>query len=80
VKDPFSWPKSSLSTVPSGIAPQFTAEYGPCLRRLFWWMIWGITSLPLPLSPVTSTVSSVGATRMATAMARSSSGEPPMIP
>ena len=25
VKDPFSWPNNSLSIVPSGIAPQFTA-------------------------------------------------------
>jgi len=30
VKAPFSWPNSSLSIVPSGIAPQFTAMYLPC--------------------------------------------------
>ena len=32
VNDPFSWPKSSESIVPSGIAPQLTAMYLLCLR------------------------------------------------
>ena len=80
VNDPFSCPNSSESIVPSGMAPQLTAMYVPCLRWLFWWMICGKFSLPTPLSPVISTERSVGATCMATSMARLSVASLPMIP
>ena len=68
VKEPFSWPNSSESIVPSGIAAQLTG------------ITCGKNSLPTPLSPVTSTVRSVGATRRATSSALSRSGELPMMP
>ena len=80
VKAPFSCPNSSESMVPSGIAPQFTAIYWPCLRRLYWWIIWGKLSLPTPLSPVISTDKSVGATCMATSIARVKASVLPIIP
>ena len=80
VKAPFSWPNSSESMVPSGMAPQLTAMYCPCLRLLFWWIIFGKCSLPTPLSPVMSTDRSVGATWMAMSMARFSPSELPIMP
>ena len=79
VKAPFSWPKSSESIVPSGIAPQFTAMYLPCLRRDSEWMMRGITSFPTPLSPVMSTEMSVGATCMAFSIARFNLGSLPIM-
>src|SRR5690606_245362 len=79
VKAPFSCPKSSESMVPSGMAPQFTAMYLACLRWESAWMILGIASLPTPLSPVTNTEISVGATWMAFSMARLSFTSLPMI-
>ena len=80
VKAPFSWPKSSESMVPSGIAPQFTAIYCPCLRRLNWWIICGKFSFPTPLSPVINTDKSVGATWIAISIARFSPSEFPIMP
>jgi hypothetical protein len=62
------------------MAPQFTAMYGPCFRALKAWMIWGITSLPVPLSPVINTLRSVGATCAAISMALSRPAEVPMMP
>ena len=80
VKDPFSCPKSSESIVPSGIAPQFTAMYFLCfLAQSDQTIILGKNSFPEPLSPVTSTERSIGATRMARAMARINAGELPII-
>ena len=61
VKLPFSWPKSSLSMSPSGMAPQLMATKGWSRRSLRAWMLRATTSLPVPLSPVTSTVVRVGA-------------------
>jgi hypothetical protein len=62
VKAPFSKPNSSLSSRVSGMPPMLIAANGPegfadreC-RSL------AITSLPVPLSPVTRTVDVVGAT------------------
>jgi hypothetical protein len=43
-------------------------------------MIFGNTSFPVPLSPVTRTVRSVGATWVATSMALFKKGELPIIP
>ncbi len=80
VKAPFSWPKSSESMVPSGMAPQFTAIYFPCLRELKAWMICGKNSLPVPLSPHTSTDRSIGATLTALSRAAVRAGALPTIP
>ncbi len=79
VNEPFSWPNSSESIVPSGIAPQLTAMYFLCLREPKWCMIFGKNSLPLPLSPFTSTDRSIGATRTARPTASSRACELPII-
>lgn len=62
VKLPFSCPKSSLSIVPSGIAPQLTAIKGLCFLVDNACIIWLKASLPTPLSPVIKTDKSVAAT------------------
>ena len=80
VNAPFSWPNNSESIVPSGMAPQFTAIYLECLRGEPAWIIWGKNSLPEPLSPVTSTDRSIGATRNALCMAAIKAGALPMMP
>src|SRR6185503_7144815 len=59
VKAPRSCPKSSDSISVSEKSAQLTATKGRCLRRLDWWMSVAVTSLPVPLSPVTSTVLSL---------------------
>ena len=80
VKAPFSCPKSSESIVPSGMAPQLMAKYGPCLRAEKAWIIFGKCSLPTPDSPVTRTLRSVFATCRAISMPRLSNGLLPMMP
>jgi len=65
VKLPRACPNSSLSNTPSAIAPQSTAMNGPDARALEAWMARATSSLPVPLSPTTSTVASVSATRAA---------------
>ena len=65
--------------VPSGIPPQLTAMYCACLRALKLWMIRGKISFPTPLSPVISTVKSVGATCTAFSIARFSLMSFPII-
>ena len=60
---PFSWPKSSLSTRPVGRALQLTLMNGLSARLLVEWTARAISSFPVPVSPVMSTVASVGATR-----------------
>ena len=63
VKAPFTCPNSSDSSRFSGIAPQFTATKG-CSRRSLWsWMARATSSFPVPLSPHTSTLVLVLATR-----------------
>ena len=63
VNAPFSWPNSSLSSSVSVIAAQLIATNGFSARGLLRWMARATSSLPVPLSPVISTVESVGATR-----------------
>ena len=63
VNAPFSCPKSSLSSSVSGIAAQLIATNGRSARRLLLWIARATSSLPVPLSPVISTVESLGATR-----------------
>ena len=60
---PFTWPNSSLSSRLSGIAAQLIATNGPLAPRLARWSALATSSLPVPLSPVMSTVVSVSATR-----------------
>ena len=56
---PRTWPNSSLSSSSPGSAATFTATNGPLRRGEWAWMIRAITSLPVPLSPVTSTEASL---------------------
>ena len=65
--------------VPSGMAPQFMAKYFPVRRRLFWCIIFGMFSFPTPLSPLMSTVRSVGATATAISRALLSAGSLPIM-
>ena len=62
VKAPFSWPNSSLSSRLSGIAAQLTEMNGLSARFDLAWMCRAMTSLPVPDSPVISTLASLGAT------------------
>ena len=62
VKAPLSWPNSSLSSRPVGMAAQLTLTKVRSRRRLRLWMARAMSSLPVPLSPLMKTVESVGAT------------------
>ena len=73
VKAPRAWPNSSLSSSASGIAPQFTATKAWWRRPDCAWIARASTSLPVPLSPVSSTVALYSA-------ARSSSSSRSIIP
>jgi hypothetical protein len=63
VNAPRACPNSSLSRSVSLIAAQFTVTNGFCSRLLLACTARAISSLPVPLSPVISTVASVGAIR-----------------
>ena len=63
VKAPFTEPNSSLSISSRGRAAQLILMILPLLRGLKAWMRSAITSLPVPLSPVMSTATSLGAMR-----------------
>ena len=63
VKAPFSWPKSSVSSSVSGIAAQLIATNGASARGLSACSERANSSLPVPLSPSSSTVVSVAAAR-----------------
>ena len=62
VNAPFSWPNSSLSRSSAGSAAQFTLTNGRSLRDDRWWMARATSSLPTPLSPRISTVTSLSDT------------------
>jgi hypothetical protein len=62
VKAPRTCPNSSDSSRFSGIAPQFTAMNGLSLRSERSWIARATSSLPVPLSPLTSTLVRVVAT------------------
>jgi hypothetical protein len=53
---PFSWPNSSDSRSVSGMAATLMATSGWPLRGLGRWMARATSALPVPLSPVMSTV------------------------
>ncbi|SPK76608.1 conserved protein of unknown function (plasmid) [Cupriavidus taiwanensis] len=74
VKPPFSWPNSSDSISVGWIAPQLTAMKGPLRRALRSCTARATTSLPEPLSPTASMVTSVGATRSICASRRCIAG------
>ncbi len=61
VKAPFTWPKSSLSSSVSVRAPQSCTTRGMSLRPLSRWMTRASTSLPVPVSPWSSTATRWGA-------------------
>ncbi len=63
VNAPFSCPNSSLSINSPGIAVQFTTTNGCGARWLPRWISRATSSLPVPVSPRTSTVESTAATR-----------------
>ena len=56
VKAPLTWPNSSDSMSGSGIAAQFTVMNGMSRCALFAWIARAASSLPVPVSPVISTV------------------------
>ena len=56
VNAPRTWPKSSDSSSVSGIAAQFTLISGISRCALWLWMARATSSLPVPVSPVMSTV------------------------
>ena len=61
VKAPLAWPKISDSMISAGTAAQLMPTKGPS-RPLIWWTRRATISLPVPDSPVISTVASVAAT------------------
>ena len=63
VNAPFSWPNSSVSSSVSGIAAQLIATNGASARSLSACSERANSSLPVPLSPSSSTVVSVAAAR-----------------
>ena len=63
VNEPFSWPKSSLSIRLGGTAPQSKTTNGPRARGLASWIARASTSLPVPVSPISVSVTSLGARR-----------------
>ncbi len=77
VKEPFSWPKSSLSSSVSGSAAQATFTKGLLRLGLFWCSAWAKSSLPVPLSPRRSTDDVEGATCRTVLNADSISGLSP---
>src|SRR6267143_888165 len=62
VKEPFSWPNNSEAIKSRGIAAQLTLTKARDERRDLRWIARATSSLPVPVSPVTITVASVGAT------------------
>ena len=76
VKEPFSWPKSSLSMSSEGMAAQFTSTYGIMDLCESWWRLRATSSLPEPLGPVMRTLASVGATLSIMRMCRMPSDWP----
>ena len=81
VKAPLTWPNSSASSNCSASAAQFTEMKGRSRRALCAWMERATISLPVPLSPSISTVTSLLATSsMSRATARMASHSPTSRP
>jgi len=62
VNEPALWPNISLSSKSLLKAEQFIATKAFSLRRLLRWIACAKTSFPVPVSPVSNTVTSVAAT------------------
>ena len=62
VNAPRTWPNNSLSKMPSGKPPVFTATSGRDARLDSAYSVRATTSFPLPCSPVISTFASEGPT------------------
>jgi outer membrane receptor protein involved in Fe transport len=77
VATPFSTPNSSASTRVPGRAGQLTTTKGPSRRRERRWMSWATSSLPVPVSPLMRTVTSVAATFSMSALRARRPGDPP---
>lgn len=77
-ESPRSNPNSSASSRASGREPQSMTTKGPLARRLCSCSQRASRLLPVPLSPVMTTVASVGATRAASLRSVSSAVEFPM--
>ena len=75
VNAPRAWPNSSDSSKVSGIAPEFTATKRWSWRGLMRWIARATASLPVPLSPVSSTVDRCGAARIANSITRRIAGD-----
>ena len=79
VKAPRSWPNSSLSRMSLGMAPQLMARKRSLRRGLARWRALATSSLPVPLSPMMSTLERVGATSFICSKSRSMGAERPMM-
>ena len=76
---PFSWPNSSLSTRPAESAAQLTVTSRRSRRGLDSWIARATSSLPVPVSPVISTLVLVAATIATRSIIRRRPGELPTI-
>ena len=79
VKAPRAWPNSSLSRRVSLMAAQLTLTKGLSARFELAWIARATSSLPVPLSPVMSTVVSVGAMRTMRPSTSRTAAERPMM-
>jgi hypothetical protein len=80
VNAPRTWPNSSLSSSGAGTAAQLTATKGCSRRGDRWWSARATSSLPVPDSPVMSTVASLSATRLIIATVSLMASLSPAIP
>ena len=80
VNAPFTWPNSSDSRSVSVSAPQLSATKGWLLRGLRAWRARATSSLPVPDSPVTSTVVELYATASIIRVTSRIAGELPTSP
>ena len=78
VNAPCSWPKSSESISSGGIAPQFTRRNGPSRNGECSWMARAMISLPVPVSPNSSTGAPLRETMRARAMTAARPVSPPI--
>ena len=79
VKAPFSCPNSSEAINVGGMAAQFTLTNARDARCERLWIARATSSFPVPVSPVMSTVESVGATCATLVSTARSAGEVPTI-
>ena len=78
VNAPCSWPNSSESISSGEIAPQFTRRNGPARNGECSWMARAMISLPVPVSPKSSTGALLRDTSRARAITAASPVSPPI--